>query len=225
MPVSSGPRRDVARAHLRRRSGGPPRAVPGVREASSRPSGRTGPVAPPAPAAPLLPLAEPRWSRVACPASRAERPLSAHRESLVESPVEPLVEPLVPVPSPPLPVGTAPGRRYRLDRRGRLVRSALLLMSAVALVLHLATGSGGSADTAVPAPPVEAAGTAASAAPSPAVRHVLVLPGDTLWGIAADVAPRVDRRDAVAQLREANGLVGSGVVAGQRLLVPAALLR
>lgn len=91
----------------------------------------------------------------------------------------------------------------RLTRRGRLAILASAL--AVTAVTTVATGS------------VNLAGAAPSPAP---VRLVVVEGGDTLWSIAADVAPGVDRRDTVAEIVELNALGGSGVRAGQQIAVP-----
>ena len=54
-----------------------------------------------------------------------------------------------------------------------------------------------------------------------AVRYHVVLPGETLWGIAAEEAPGSDRRETVARIVEVNALNGSRVYAGQRLAIPA----
>jgi len=54
-----------------------------------------------------------------------------------------------------------------------------------------------------------------------AVRYHVVLPGETLWGIAAEEAPSADRRETVARIVELNALNGSRVFAGQRLAIPA----
>ena len=126
--------------------------------------------------------------------------------------------------APDAPGATAArDHRWRLDRRGRLVRSGLLLVTLLVLAVHLAGAGVRPVDTAVTAEPVDAVPSAQVAAVVvPA--EVLVLPGDTLWGIATRVAPDVDRREAVAELRAANGLVDAGLVPGQRLQVPRSLL-
>jgi LysM repeat protein len=82
----------------------------------------------------------------------------------------------------------------------------LLLALALCAVASLAiTSSGAASDTAQHAP----------------VEYVTVLPGDTLWNIANDVAPGADPRDTVAEIIELNALPGSTVQAGQQLAVPA----
>jgi hypothetical protein len=57
--------------------------------------------------------------------------------------------------------------------------------------------------------------------PAVLVEYV-VAPGDTLWEIAARVAPAgEDVRDTVARVLEVNGLGGASIAPGQRLLLPA----
>ncbi len=92
----------------------------------------------------------------------------------------------------------------QLTARGRAV--LLLLLLVVALVASLATGT------------VSLAGTSTNAMP---VRYVTVEAGQTLWTIAAEVAPSVDRRETIAQIRELNALASSAVQAGQQIAVPA----
>ncbi len=99
----------------------------------------------------------------------------------------------------------------RLTARGRLVLRALVV------VLMLATMA--AAGLAL------ARGAAAADGPVPAVvvhTHV-VLPGETLWGIARQVAPQEDPRDVVARIVEFNALQSASVQAGQRLALPPGL--
>ena len=92
----------------------------------------------------------------------------------------------------------------QLTARGRAV--LLLLLLVVALVGSLATGA------------VSLAGTSMTAVP---VRYVTVEAGQNLWAIAAEVAPNVDRRETIAQIRELNALASSALQAGQQIAVPA----
>jgi hypothetical protein len=89
----------------------------------------------------------------------------------------------------------------RLTSRGRgVVLTALLgaLVALGALVGHAATADAGAR---VP------------------VRQVTVRPGETLWNLAARIAPGADPRVVVARLEAVNHLAGDEVAAGQRLVV------
>ena len=105
----------------------------------------------------------------------------------------------------PPPRSGGPGS-VRLTRRGRVV-VVLLALTAVLLVgFVLASGSVATDEPGTPAP----------------TRVVQVGPGDTLWAIAATVAGDGDVRAMIDQIEDLNALDSGMVVAGQRLLVPAA---
>ena len=89
----------------------------------------------------------------------------------------------------------------RVTRRGRLV------VLALALLVVLLPGAWRAMATAQ----VEGPTTVA----------VTVQPGDTLWGIAAEIDPGADPRALIAEIREMNALTQSGLVPGQVLVVPA----
>ena len=95
----------------------------------------------------------------------------------------------------------------RLTRRGRVVVriavTALVLLAVVAGVLLIDRSA--------------AAGSQVHPIP---VSYRVVLPGETLWQIAGEVAPGADRRDTVARIKELNALPSAGVMAGQRIAVP-----
>lgn len=95
------------------------------------------------------------------------------------------------------------GAPLRLTTRGRWVMTvlSLVVVSLVGLV-----------------------GTRAVAdAPRPPLESYTVMAGDTFWQIASGVAgPGEDVRDVVLELVELNGLDGAGLMAGQRILLPAA---
>ena len=118
--------------------------------------------------------------------------------------------------------GRAPSRlaRQAVYRRRRLVLAAVAI-AVVAAVLLLANAAlarlagGDPLSAAGPSPTsAAAAGAAEVAAPATAV----VQPGDTLWTIAAAVAPDVDVRITVDQLVALNG--SSPIVVGQELVLP-----
>ena len=95
-----------------------------------------------------------------------------------------------------------PAPPLRLTRRGRavvLVALALLAVAASAVLFASASRAGG---------------------PAAPARTVVVGPGDTLWDVAAREVPRRDNRQAVAEVRELNGLTGSEIRPGDVLRLP-----
>jgi LysM domain len=133
------------------------------------------------------------------------RPVARRHLRLVSgvSPAAPVAE------QPARPAATRRPRPLRLTRRGRAVVRLAVVIMLVLLTLAVALSWGRSAEARPePGPPVP-------------VRYHVVLPGETLWGIAAQELPGVDRRDAVARIVELNALGSAGVSAGQRLAVPA----
>lgn len=106
----------------------------------------------------------------------------------------------------------APAGPVRLTRRGRIVVGALALVAAavVASLLSLALAGGALAANHGPA-----------RAGYQGMRQIVVQPGQTLWSIAAAVAPAADPRVIIPQLEAANSLPGSTVYPGETLWVPA----
>jgi hypothetical protein len=98
-----------------------------------------------------------------------------------------------------------PARPLRLTRRGRAVLRLLVLVAACVLVVAGVLALQRTASAGQQAP-----------AAAPVTYHV-VLPGETLWGIARQVAPGRDARETVARIIELNALPGGQVYAGQRL--------
>jgi len=94
----------------------------------------------------------------------------------------------------------------RLTRRGRIV--VVLAVLAALLVAGFTLGHA----------PSQAAGSARPVAP----RTITVQPGETLWGVAARIAPHVDPRLVVAQIERLNDLRSPQLLAGQQLVVPRA---
>ena len=92
----------------------------------------------------------------------------------------------------------------RLNRRGRLARTFVVLSLTVVMAAGFASQSGaGQVD--------------ASTAPSYEI--VVVAPGETLWSVAAAYGTG-DVQGMVNDIREANNLTGFDLQAGQRLRVP-----
>lgn len=53
-----------------------------------------------------------------------------------------------------------------------------------------------------------------------ATETVTVLAGDSLWSLATNAVSTGDPRDTVQRIRELNGIEGSVIVPGDRLVVP-----
>lgn len=131
--------------------------------------------------------------------SRGSRPQLLSVQHLLSRPEE--RQPERPAPLPPL----------RLTRRGRIVLIGIPLVLLAALLLSLA-GFFNS--------PAKASDSAADLEVTSAV-SVTVQPGQSLWGIAATVAPERDARDVVADIVQLNNLSAGAVFPGQQLFVPA----
>lgn len=93
-------------------------------------------------------------------------------------------------------------RPLRLTRRGRVV-IVLGLLAALLLVGFVVGRVSGS-----------------QAASSTSARTVVAQPGDTLWSIAARVAPDRDLRAVVGQLVARNHLHTASLQVGEQLTVP-----
>lgn len=113
----------------------------------------------------------------------------------------------------PLPVTetyAATGQRstLRLTRRGRVVFAGLGASFAVALITLAALFFPSSAQ-------------AANENTDPtAFEYVVAEPGDSLWSLAQRVAPGVDTRDVVYELKRLNQLEGSDIAVGEELAIP-----
>jgi nucleoid-associated protein YgaU len=146
--------------------------------------------------------AEPRFARR--PNPRPARPLpGAARGGRPPTPAPAVAAPAVgPSAASPAvgPVSAAVIRRRRL--------LALALLVAVAASVVLLAAHVGHADAELQGPP-------------PAAPVYVVQRGDTLWTIAAEVAPGADTRTVVEKLSDAAG--GSSLTPGQRIELPASL--
>jgi LysM repeat protein len=92
----------------------------------------------------------------------------------------------------------------RLTRRGRVVVVLVFLAILMGAVLVLGGYSAASGERG----------------PAQPTRTVVVEEGDTLWGIAAEVAGPGEVREVVHELEELNALPGPELVEGQRIAVP-----
>ena len=98
-----------------------------------------------------------------------------------------------------------PAASLRLTSRGRLVMVVLLLVALFAGgVLFGSTSTRATADAGAPRD----------------YQYLVVQPGQTLWGIAKDVAPQEDPRATIEAIRRLNALQHTGIEAGQRIALP-----
>jgi hypothetical protein len=97
--------------------------------------------------------------------------------------------------------GPAP---VRLTRRGRVLLVLTVMLLAVLAGFTIGRGS-----------------SLAAGAGGTRERHVVVQPGESLWSVAARVAPTRDPRAVVADLEALNHLSSPTVEPGERLAVPA----
>ncbi|GAB3253915.1 LysM peptidoglycan-binding domain-containing protein [Nocardioides dilutus] len=106
----------------------------------------------------------------------------------------------------PVPLAPrSPRSTVRLTRRGRVVVFLLSLVLAFAIGILVAAGSVATGEAGTPEP----------------TRVVTVSTGDTLWGIAADLADDGDVQAMITRIERLNALDSGMLSAGQRLVVPA----
>lgn len=110
--------------------------------------------------------------------------------------------------APGVTVRRAVSGPVRLTRRGRMVSVAASVLMLGAVVI----GAGQVADASA----VRAQGSV----PLGESTSIVVQSGQTLWGIAREVAPDHDPRLIVSQIRDLNDLDTRPIVPGQALIVP-----
>ncbi|MFT4009744.1 MAG: LysM peptidoglycan-binding domain-containing protein [Nocardioidaceae bacterium] len=92
----------------------------------------------------------------------------------------------------------------RLTRRGRIVVGALFLVMLLAVAVAFGARSAATGETGTPVP----------------TRTVVVGSGDTLWGIASEIAEPGHTRAMMQQIEDLNALSSSTLQPGQELAVP-----
>lgn len=107
---------------------------------------------------------------------------------------------------PPAAVPTAAPPRLRLTRRGRVVFATLAAVPLVIAALIFGLGAGGAVAT--------------QDAASDSLTWVTVDGGQSLWDLAAEIAPAEDPREFAAQVAAFNQLDGAVIQPGQRLAIP-----
>lgn len=98
--------------------------------------------------------------------------------------------------------------RLRLTPRGRAVITAVIILPAALAAVVVSSGAGSAVATGV--------------SPSTSFEYVQVESGQSLWQVAAAIAPDADPRDVVSDIISLNGLPSSDVQPGQRLALPEA---
>ena len=94
--------------------------------------------------------------------------------------------------------------RLRLTRRGRAVVAALVSLPLVIALVSMAINGGGATATSSGA----------------AVETVTVEAGESLWSVAAQIAPTSSTADVVADLIAVNELSSAELLPGQVLVIP-----
>jgi nucleoid-associated protein YgaU len=94
----------------------------------------------------------------------------------------------------------------RLNRRGRLARTFVVLSLAIVLGSVVSAKAG--------------AGTDAAPAATGSFITVTVAPGDTVWSLATRLAGGSDVRALVSEIIEVNSLNSVDVATGQKLRIP-----
>jgi len=113
--------------------------------------------------------------------------------------------------APARPVRAARPEPMQLTRRGRLFFGTVLALIALAVAYFLGAGaSQAGADSTV------------STVSTASFEQVTVMPGDTLWSIAGDIAPTADTQQVIADIVSLNQLETATVQPGQRIAIPAA---
>jgi hypothetical protein len=97
------------------------------------------------------------------------------------------------------------GAPLRLTSRGRLVMVVLFLAALFAGgVLFGSTSTRATGEAGAPRD----------------YQYLVVQPGQTLWGIAKEVAPQDDPRATIEAIRRLNALPHTGIEAGRRIALP-----
>lgn len=105
-------------------------------------------------------------------------------------------------------VSAAPRTRLRITARGRRVLAGLVALPVAGAIAFAVLGGGAAL----------ASGTQTTGA---SFETVTVMPGDSLWSIASEIAPHADPRDVVDAIARLN-LIRSGTLEiGQKISIPA----
>ena len=95
--------------------------------------------------------------------------------------------------------------RLRMTKRGRAVLLALVSTPLVIAALALGLNAGAATGTSNSTP----------------LAKITVVGGETLWGVAQQIAPKADPRDVIAAIEDVNQLKSADIEPGQQLSIPA----
>ena len=101
-----------------------------------------------------------------------------------------------------------PATRLRLTVRGRRVLLAIAALPLAVGLVFAAVGGGSAIASGQETGTVD-------------FETMMVLPGDSLWSIAQDIAPGTDPRTVIDEITQLNALPDGALMVGQELAIPA----
>lgn len=110
-----------------------------------------------------------------------------------------------------------PKVRFVLTRRGRIAVATLItfvILSLIAVAALLGAAAAGAQEGGV------TNSVAGSTASTVTFETIVAIPGDTLWSIATEVAPKHDPREVIDEIVRLNQLPSSDLMAGQEIAIP-----
>ena len=102
------------------------------------------------------------------------------------------------------PAATSRRSHLRMTARGRAVLLTIIAAPLVAAALFMGLNSG----------------AASGSTSSQPLQKVTVVGGETLWGLANEIAPKSDPRDVIANIMSVNRLTTADIQPGEQLLIP-----
>ena len=109
-----------------------------------------------------------------------------------------------------------PKSHLKLTKRGRTVFTTLAALPLVVAAFLFAL-NGGAASASL-----ESSVQSGSVQPGVEYTYVTIAAGQSLWGLAEEIAPTADPRDVVNDILEFNGMSSAELFPGQRLALPEA---
>ena len=113
--------------------------------------------------------------------------------------------------TPRISITRIPTTRLRITRRGYALLTLIVAAPLVIAALGFAVNGGGAAAVNT---------VSAASLTSVTFEHVTVQAGESLWQLAAQIAPSADPRDVVSDIVHLNQLSSAVVQPGQTLAIP-----